>query len=715
MEQAGAVVLSHHFRRWRDDEVVTRPLIEEFYCSILFQLLEMSGHTPYSICQSWHDALLRDQFSVPWTIAQLRATIFEIILTRSKTGSIAFRLFIDGLDACRHNSNSEPESKEPLEVLGFVESLLSKSHEFGLDIRVCISRRHIPDYENIEPSGLAIVVEENIGPAVDSFIKSRLHKIKLHQGVKVILYHKMIRYYTREFYWPKLVMDNIASSSQRKRPSEILKIVDEELDKLAVSLPQDENGKPYTRLIGDSVALEQFQNAPLFEQDLMRAAPYASTPPKGVPESDGMIMLQIVIEARRLLTLDEFRLALPFVRDIEFDNIERWENSAEGWHPEAVETFESHIREASQALIEVDRSTGACAVVRTMHRVVPKFLRSQVNAAIGQTFSKPRCNRRLLGICLRALDFCPCTKKDEFSFISYAEEAWIYHARDCGTLLTLADIPNFLRDCSGPKAVSVITRLISKMKKAGRIEGGVLSDNEGMLVLTATVGCTRLLELHLETCATCRRYCSDFSNLLYRRALYFATLQCHVGTLSRLLQKPFRGDINSLSKASGSFESTLLYDACVAGNLEVVKLLLDEGADPTTPSSDFYVYPLHVSIEYGHSDLIPSLTRFKTFDQFTLRGRNGRTALHCAIESDQKSSKLKTLRTTLEHAPEEPELLELVNDEGENATQLAGRMANSGAAAGEEVEAELREFCHKVQRSQENRAAIPVSLDFFWA
>jgi hypothetical protein len=400
------------------------------------------------------------------------------------------------------------------------------------------------------------------------------------------------------------------------------------------------------------------------------------------------------------MSADEFRHALAFSGEFgETSNItiEEWEESDEGFH--RGDKFENYIRRESRGLIEVHPASGPLAQVRFIHGSVSTFLYTHTALEVLGEGSQLKLEQRyhlvLLEICFRALSFCKLRGEETTKFIDYACENWVHHARGCGELLQdLEKLPHFLDNCTGSKTRRVIDQQIQKLKQASAKEWFLLDGEKSLLVLLATLGCTNLLQRHLEDCLSCKDTCTEYTGEPgpYRKALQNAIISGWTDTAKWLLQTHCDGDINSLYN-----DTTLLYKACYFGHKEVVTFLLAHGANPLVRCFRRYEYALHVAIELGHEEIVRELLKSSHTNLENLlktrRKRDGSTALHTAIKSLQSASrKIPVLTTLLSYAPKGIGLLEVLDEQGHSPVALAQKVQEEGFEAADDIEDELDVF-----------------------
>jgi hypothetical protein len=638
---------------------------EELYCSLLYQLLDKMQQNIYPIMVEWSEALQERPESAPWTISKLQEVLKLVLLGRhDKSEEPKFNKFFIFIDALDEADDYQPKRNpgQGKKLLEFLNDLLKEASNTGVDIRICISKRHFPSYSDLEPNQ-AIIVEHHIRPSVEDYITSSLKQIQKH-SFRHELNRKIKSQSTNQFTWPNLIIPQIIDEMSSTNYKQILDLVDRPPEKLY---------QLYNTLLG---AKETWNN-----------------------RKTGFL-LQMVRCAMRPMRVDEFRHALAFSKefgDIETTDIETWEASDEGY--KQGEQFESYVKRESRGLIDIYPENGEPSKVRFIHGTVSNFLSTKPALnAFGET-SEIELDQRyhliLLKMCLRVLNFCKLDGHDKVEFVDYASEHWVYHAQRCDELLrTVDDLPLFLDICVGTKEDQVFLQLQSKLQKAETKEWHLLGDDKSLLVLLATMGCTHLLERHCQKCRNCKDACSPEATQLepWLKSLQNAIISGWPQTVKWLLEVHCKKEIDALNLLYKG--QTLLYKASYYGYTDVVNFLLDNGANPCIHSNKLYEYPLHAAIATGNNDMVRTILdsqHTNKDESFKISRRSdGYTAMHMATASGQdRFVKFEVLKTLLKHAPKGVGLLDIPDQQGESPLSLARGLKEDGA---EEIIAELEYY-----------------------
>lgn len=652
-----SLVLHHFFDRSKDsDSAHFKTALDKFCTSLLYQLLSKIEPKPWSFLEDWGELLRFKPGLLPWSLAQLQDAIREVIIGHEKRGGVKVRIFIDAVDECGDNG-AVMQSEEPLQLLQWIEKLLRSAADAGADVRVCVSRTHLPTYGGLEPLSQTITVEEHNQSAIDTFVKSMLAKNNIDSWTQRALHKRIIDRCTNDFLWTTVVIESILAKCDDLKGPDLLKLIDE--------LPSS--------------------HKQMYEKALQVAA--------GPQGTDTLRLLQVISVVRRPTSVEEFRQALAFKDPVDFDSIAEWERSKTGF--ESGERFRNYIRRESRGLIEPYHIVETDEHLRFVHASVTTFLKDP--HSVFPTSISPwaqRSHLTFLDICFRAIE---ADLADAAALTRYANENWVYHARDCEQLFHEAsDLPTFVSNCAKRASKRVLGRQIQAIKDSPQAtQSHLLEADDGLLVLTATFGCTHVLQRHIGTCARCQEDIAFFSDR-YCKALQNSIIGRWTETTMWLLEKHCVADfkVNDLYQ-----DQTLLYKASYFGQVEVINFLLEKGADPRQRSPIGYEYPLHIAIELGNEAVVRVLLQHAScHEQFKLRRNGGNTPLHNAVKSRQPNrTKLAVLKLLLNKAPTGIGIMEVEDDKGDSVVALARRLSEDGGRPHEKILDEIEDFCDEDQ------------------
>jgi hypothetical protein len=653
---AGVIVLQHYF----DGANAENPghfksALDEFCTSLLYQLLDKLEPKPWSFLGEWGDVLRHTPGLLPWDLAQLQNAIQEIIIGHEQRGRAGIRIFIDALDQCTGDMSTPTiDPSEPLELLDWISALLERAAEVGVDVRVCLSRRRLPDYGHREPESHVIIVEDFNRPAIENFLDTKMEKIQ-DAGLRYNLRRKILERTTNDFLWITVVVRSILAQEKSSSGSDILRLVDE--------IPS-EHKQMYEKLLLTGEFLAQGHT---------------------------LLLFQMVSGARNPMSADQFRHALTFSNKPDQGSIEQWKlPQKEG--PMSEDKFENYLRSESRGLIEVRGDPGLQQTVRFVHSSILTFLRDPRNVLPAEALPwDQRCHFQLLDMSFRALEL---PGNESVTFVDYASAHWVYHARDCGDLLfNLTSFPRFLDDCTKRKTKRLIEQQIQAVKEQDALQSHLLADKESLLVLLATLGCANLLQLHLAKCKACQQERTLFSEP-FQQALRNSIISQWTATTMVLLENSSGAqfDINMLYG-----NRTLLYKASYFDQKEVVSFLLTHGADPCKRSPTGYEYPLHAAIQCGRVGIVKQLLQDGDHGQFQLRRSAkravGYTPLHTAIMSPHDIvTKFEILMVLLDKAPKGVGILAMEDNEGMSVIKMAREQGKESGSWSQELDDEIEDF-----------------------
>lgn len=141
-------------------------------------------------------------------------------------------------------------------------------------------------------------------------------------------------------------------------------------------------------------------------------------------------------------------------------------------------------------------------------------------------------------------------------------------------------------------------------------------------------------------------------------ALMWAAVKGHLPIVQSTIER-FHAGVN-LQNALGE---TALFLAVREGHVEVVKYLLQNGADPNMPSlSDEGMFPLHVAAAFGRLDLVRLLVQYGAWVE--CESLEGETPLHVSVRENNSD----IVAWLLKEAHADPDH---VNEDDESSRELA--------------------------------------------
>lgn len=687
----GTILVRHSFGDVDGRKMPPADQLQRLYKSLLCQLLNKVPKRPWSFLELWKEAFEaadQAQMSDFWTVNRTKNALKEVMLGNTNIQIRGFRILIDALDVCT----------ESFEVLKFIDVLLRDASSAGADIRICICRRHHPDHGDLEPETLTIIVEDQIEKAVQQFIKNGVGKIK-DRGVHLLVYHRLIRHRLREFEWPKAVLERAIRWNPSSNYEDVNKMMDAEFLELA-------QGKGSHKYEFENVVRSEHLDSP-----------------------DTILLLQIISAARLLMTPEQVRQALAFVDGSTVVDIRDWENSANGRKPGPM--FESYLRKVGLGLLEVHRTEGSDDVVRFVFPSVEGNLRRiRISKSIEPSDWEAQSHSALLKLCLRALKNC-WNSKCSFTFLEYAWEHWVYHARQSERVMdALYKMPNFVDSCVPKSAAIAVERHLMLLKqcslkatnflfRAEELATTLLKKGDSMLIFFATHGCTSLLKRHLNVCVSCRKIPHHLHDGPFRRALDNAVSTGCNETAEWLAEQCESVGIDSIRMGS-----TALYHSGYYGATGVVTVLLRKGANLLAPSKAPYRFPLHMSVEVGRRDLLCQLLGHNAnADVFQAQCGQGKTVLHAALGCSRKG---ETVRVLLDRMPSGilENLLTMKDKEGSTPLDMIEAMRRRGDSAVDDIEDDLavkraqeadeRETLEQEERKRAEEAKTEIQVQSIW-
>lgn len=702
LKDAHTITLHHFFHGGKKSE---RSAVT-FLRNILGQLLQQVQVRPWSEVRDWGQKIDANK-DPDLSSVELLEELIKRVISENKGTLVSekdIRIFVDGVDECSDAQDDDPPKPEtaddgPLWVLQFLQGLLKHTTSAGLDTRVCVSRRPVPEYHTLEPPTKTITLEKYTSVEVKKFVHAKLEAIEdVYERSRI--FRRLEEKWSDDFRWATIVTSKIL-----KHRNNI-----ESAERIAAEVPLSHENL-YER------ALSSLKASPHKNKDLLK-------------------LLQLGLAAWRPLTVEEFRQALAYsVDDPDFESMSEWEGSSVGLLPGTP--FEKFIQRESHGFLEItaqqnpsvglarsnsfEEHLDGCSRVSFTHYTVEPFLRSK--AGLGEIADKEswlenECHLLLLKICLAILHRCgmehEADKEKGIQLRDYACEFWLRHAQKCRTLPKDFELPQFLlQNCRRTKTKRLLKEQIKLLNRSGALECLLFEwqdDDEPimMAVLLATMGCTELLQRHLEGCKPCKKMLDpivddkmpleDSSSLTqYRAALQNAIMGSWTDTALFLLEQYPLGDINTLFD-----QRTLLYHASYFAcetldlaesnkRMKCVSFLLSRGADPTVQSPFWWEYPLHVAIHNDNKNLMKSLFQNATPAQAEAmfkvrRRRKGWTALHFAVTHDRRAGRPQILENLLEFAPKNVGLLDMRDEDGKTPLDLAKQAGADSKKLAEHLE-----------------------------
>jgi len=667
----GNIVLRHHLTPQEPGKSFPHDRLHAFYCSVLFQLLELTSVQPRKFLQSWADEIKFQLEPSPsyWSKVRIKAAIHEILF--SDTTSI-YRIFVDALEAC-DSTLEEYFATQSVDLLEFIGETLRGSAQAGVDVRICLSRRHYPYHGEEEPETINIIVEDNIQHIVEEFIRTKLQDIK-DRGARELVFRRLARHRIREFCWPQRVINQVRAA-RLSTHNGIMQIVEREFLVLELGVGSPGYGH-------ESIGLEK----------------------DALNDLETIQLLQLATAARLPMATDEIRYALAFSGPRGPKDIRKWENSNDAWRP--GEAFEGYIRQKSHGLLEVHSTMGNKRTIRFTHPAVEGLVQnSSISTSIQPSEWKQQSHFTLLKLCFGALEQCVDLFLKEgitFPFLEYAFEHWVYHARMTGKLIHLMKrLPRFLDSCIIKKAETIIERhmdFLLEYHETGLVQREelalttLIAYDDSILVLLASHGCTDAVEHHLTRCNRCKSASQQLGEGQYRKAIDNAIIAGFPETAKWLLEHYKGRDVDV-----HRMEQTLLFRSCYRGYVDVVDVLLEKGANPTVPSLVPYDFPLHVAIEFAHEELILKLIDNAEEEIIRVKCQPfGKTALHVAIQS-RNPRKLEVLRCLLDKIADRfpdiaEELVNIPDKAGKTSLQLVRDECARDASDADDLREEIAIF-----------------------
>lgn len=679
------VTTLHHFFGGGSEDA-TGDLLRD----LLSQLLDALPYKnkPWEYIRRWSQEIADEQCVDLSSCHRLQNVITRLLVDGKDTLTVC--VFVDAIDDCLGHSSIDMvhpaiDEEKPLRVLHILAHMLQSTSAAHMDLRICVSRRHLPDYYDREPPSTTVNLNQYMNYAIGPFIREKLQSIPDPAKVTQLLL-QLSESGAHNFGWAGVICQNLV-----KRRSISL----EELRKIASQVIDDHEAFYCGALRSSQAWLGEGGHLHLLH------------------------LLQIALGSFRRLTANEFRHAYAFAAKDEFEppSMAAWETSDEG---HSATDFEEFLSLATGGLLEIvtwektsryamnAQEAAESAQIRHnvsfLHRSTETFLRSdkglQRLGIESQLQLETQCHLHMFKICKLALQMSSLRDNDDVHIVDYACEFWLRHARMCGELAEEIDLPAFMLRCKEDKedqAQRFIQRQIRLLGASMSSEILYLEGETSMLVLLSTLGCTVLLRKHIRTCKLCKRALPHPRRLAHPSAAYLKALSNTIEveqfeTATYLLDLLPQQHVNVLLER----DMTPLYQACYCHSisrsskakeacLAFVQALLARGADPCEHSyyDGTYQYPLHLAIASNNTPLIRVLCRGREREVLNnmlkiVHEPSGWPALHCAVkfnsERRQDKTRLKILQVLLDEAPEPAELLTLGDMDHKSALELAQEM-----------------------------------------
>ncbi|KAJ3498900.1 hypothetical protein NLG97_g751 [Lecanicillium saksenae] len=590
---------------------------------------------------------------------------------------LTFRIFVDAIDDCfgdytSHATHySDEDKRRPLQLLKVLANILDSADAAKMDLGICVSRRPQPEFPGAEPPATTISLVHYMDEVIKPFIQEKLECIPDPARVLNLLL-KMSETGAHNFRWATAVCEEIMIYKDT---------VFEKLEEIASRVIEDHEAV-YCRAIRSSKA-----SSPHDHDRMLR-------------------FLLVALGAFRPLTPEEFRHVYAAVSVTRFGdfNIAKWETSDSGI---GAAHFEAFLSTTTGGLLEiVSRKRRPRYTVKDpafadaytiehhvlfQQRSTESFLRSDKGLQ-ELSFTSPShldldCHRLLYRACGSVLDKCHLRGEEDTVMVDYACRYWLRHSRMCGERLP-DSLPGFMRRCAHPKAKIFIQKQILKLHMD--LEFAFLESQTSMMMLLATLGCTTLLQKHLDTCRECGSAVPDPSqeeppSEIFMKSLRSAIKSRKPDTAIYLLTFLPSKQMNEWGEEC----QTLLYMACSAHDvmrddkrsLELIEKLLDCGAAPTAHSDAEHELPLHFAIATANEALIRMLSQGyqqQDPDNFVAIFENihhatSWPALHYALKCGclEPEQRIAVLNVLSEVVPTGADLLTLEDRDKRTAVDLA--------------------------------------------
>ncbi|KAK8016653.1 hypothetical protein PG993_014842 [Apiospora rasikravindrae] len=630
------------------------------YRTVLHQIISCGQPISASVLRHYKDFDKAD-----WTIPSLQSATEEI-LSNLTSANTEVRIFLDALDECCKDDIDE--------VLSHLRRLVTKK---GERIKALVSARDMSKYENFLPeSAKTLVVHENNTKDICAYTEDEVQR--LPEAARNRLAKTITQRAKGVFLWVRLVVAIVKKDVTFLTPDEVLERVGDLpdgilhiYDRIVAGCPDDQRK--------DAVALLQlvvFSQKPLSLQQMMQA--FAFLTMKEPTEAAYRSRLASLSDQPGSELNFRKRLSYILLGLVEYEN-----HGPYGLDNETDErvqlihgTVRTYLLEKGLALLQED-------------------LKADV---------RPKSHLAILKLCLRVIDF-----RDLKSPLgAYAGYFWLRHAQESDALLPTdddIDLPRDVYQCPRRKQLPVLANLYQEYHKDRLLPNTLLIEGEpNLMVLMASAGCSNLVLRHAKKCTVCASKPrggpdnnttteipkSDAAD----RALFQAVANENVAMIRLFAQHrdvlPIDPNYVFSAPDSGTglspFQSSAIYKACYVGHAEMVRELLDMGADIGRAVPGGYRTGLHAAVACRQMAVLGvifdhasrqwgqgSPRRLLSLTADVWNVGKGVTALHVAVYYGRAES-VRWLLQRLEDRVDEAEwdeVLELRTLDGKTALDLA--------------------------------------------
>lgn len=644
------MLLYFFFSADSDDDRSSHRSVLTMYRTILHQLVQQSR--PYQIPIITESLRRIAHIHYSWTLADLERPIEAILRYYTGKGT-QFRIYLDALDECDQDS-------EVFRFLRFFQGLLNESS--GQKLKIFLTSQSPPSFYAKHVRGLiSVTVEDHNHDDLRSFVARRLDSDGVEpQDLRQDLEALVTERAGGIFLWADLVIKDV-------------------LDHLSCT----------TQSLLKAFIKEQPELSRLYERRVRAQTSHM--------RQVATKLFQLMVFGKQHFTISQMRHAYALFTATGSSH-QDYERTMIGL-PVAHE-FQTLLRKALAGLVEfcipetgAGNSTAALAAkttvfVQFIHPTVRKFLVSNglklMDPELRENMTQ-KSHYTILQMCLRIIELDGLREgyNDASPLQLYAGQYWAKHA-GMGDMYIGDDeqLPAAIKRCT--------KKLIGLYKEARRAIPSAndlfLKDETSMVVILAAEGSSRIILNHAEYCRKCGVKQQDDVNdhdsrsAVLDRALFLATLHSRIGTIRCLRQfSVCKVDPNRLFTRSNA-----IYKACVLGQVEIVKILLEMGADIFQLISEGYRSCLNAAVACNNKEVVQELFDYHKKDIRRLlelradsRTEKGFTALHTAARWDRKDT-AKILLENIDKMSRPEELCHLRADDGRTAADIAEEHESEG-------------------------------------